>query len=268
MPTTAPTPPPPRFAWSPRNTLNVIVVVLAAAAVVAEAYGLHLPLGITSIQVQTAAGAFVIGALVPGSPIGRVLDYIASFFGGPPAPPPSAADVAEIEGELRAPAPMRVPPSSSLTALGVVLVLLLPGCGGAAYRNFAIASTVARMSADGMEAAVGVAQGSCTTDECRAMGAEAKAGAEAIKATAAALDASVRAAQAAQIGEVDAVLSALANAVGRFVTAWNVVAALLTTMGMPVPELPPAVSALIEGTATVIASATAPPTSTHASSSP
>lgn len=147
------------LVMTPRNWINVVGVALALAAVIASRYGVDV-LGYSPAEVSTAAGAFVLGLLIPGSPIGRVLDYLASFFGGPPAPPPTIADVAEVRNEIAPPPrmPVRLPPSplasfSVFVALAVAFTvagcaILLPGCGSSPVRMQAVIADTAGASLD------------------------------------------------------------------------------------------------------------------------
>lgn len=169
---------------TPRNWINVGVVVLVLLSVVAQRYGFE-PLadyGLDASHAKTAAVAFAVGAFLPGSPIGRLLDYLASFFGGPSAPPPSAADLTAIEGTIF-PGPQRLAPGSSgapaapgpysdktprpaptvhrtrfpealaLVVLSVVLTVggtatLVHGCGASPLRVQAVAADIAGSTVD------------------------------------------------------------------------------------------------------------------------
>lgn len=173
---------------TPRNWINVGVVVLVLLSVVAQRYGFE-PLadyGLDASHAKTAAIAFAVGAFFPGSPIGRLLDYAASFIGGPPAAPPSAADLQAIEGTVfqrptrlapgssgapaspgpysdKSPArPVQVPPTLhrtrfpealALVVLSVVLTVggsatLMHGCGASPLRTQAIAADIAGTTVD------------------------------------------------------------------------------------------------------------------------
>lgn len=149
---------------TPRNLINLCVVVGACAIVAASSHGFALAdLGLDPAQTRAAAIGLALGAIFPGSPVGRVLDWVASFFGGPPSPPPALADLDQIAGQLRPPPPVRparvLPYGPTLhvallTALSLALALtgcslLMNGCGGASpLRTQAAIADTAGASAD------------------------------------------------------------------------------------------------------------------------
>lgn len=173
---------------TPRNWLNVGVVLIVLLSIVAQRYGFE-PLadyGLDAAHAKTAAVAFAIGAFFPGSPIGRLLDYAATFFGGPPAPPLTASDLQAAKDALfpratrlapgssgapmsptpysdKSPArPVQVPPTLhrtrfpealALVVLSVVLTVggsatLMHGCGASPLRTQAIAADIAGTTID------------------------------------------------------------------------------------------------------------------------
>lgn len=156
---------------TPRNWLNIGVVLLAIASVVAQRYGFQ-PLadyGYDAAHARNVAIAFAVGAMWPGSPVGKLLDYAAAVIqasrtGGPPPPAPSLGDINAARNEVD-PGPQQIPPShysdkrvrrvgafamatlSLLLAYGG-LALLVHGCGASPLRVQAVAADITGSVAD------------------------------------------------------------------------------------------------------------------------
>lgn len=139
---------------TPRNWINLAVVCVAAVMVGATERGFSLSdLGLDAGQTRSAAIAFVVGAFFPGSPVGRLLDFAASWFGGPPAPPLTSDDFDQMfrrrSGPIIPPpsgAPARAYPyGPTLHAVALVFLsgalavggasLLMHGCGSSQLRT-------------------------------------------------------------------------------------------------------------------------------------
>lgn len=96
---------------TPRNWINIGVVVLAILSVVAQQYGVA-PLsdyGFSASHARDIALAFSFGAFWPGSPVSHVLDYLAArLSGNKDATPPSDADLGSVR-DMLSPTPPSMP---------------------------------------------------------------------------------------------------------------------------------------------------------------
>ena len=282
------TPPIPihRRPLTAREVVQAVAVVLTLAVVIASRFPASLTLlvqagavfgiEVTPAMLASTGGAFVVGCFVPGSPLGRVLDWIASFFGGPQVT--FSLDDAQAAKAQLLPPPHRIPPSregsASIGALDVVLALAslgalawsvlrawaptallalgLSGCGASALQmhgsGVAIAMLGVRGAEDAADAERRVTEDACQTEACLTAAVTAR------RPVVAAIDvtrAAVLAWRDAVAIAIDAdahgpdVLAALEVAVARVLARWADLAAALSTVGKRLPTLPPSIAALV-----------------------
>lgn len=173
-----PTPDPVRVSTPPipihrrpitaREVVQGIAVALTVALMIASRFPAALALisqaatafGVTNVTPTIVAStglAFIFGCFVPGSPLGRVLDWVASFFGGPQVSFTLAdAQAAKDAVMPSAPRPERIPPSrdggfASVRVLAWIVMAalfglagcsLLAGCGASPLQIGAVGVTV------------------------------------------------------------------------------------------------------------------------------
>lgn len=283
------TPPIPihRRPLTAREVVQAVAVVLTLAVVIASRFPASLALlvqagaafgvEVTPAMLASTGGAFVVGCFVPGSPLGRVLDWIASFFGGPQVTF-SLDDVQAAKAQLMPPPPQRIPPSregsASIGALDVVLALAsigalawsvlrawapaallalgLSGCGASALQmhgsGVAIAMLGVRGAEDAADAERRVTEDACQTEACLTAAVTARRPVvTAIDVTRTAVLAWRDAVAIAIDADAHApdVLAALEVAVARVLARWADLAAALSTVGVRLPTLPASIAALV-----------------------
>jgi|GEM_PF-2028160 len=228
------------MTWTPRNTINVVLcsICLLVVAVLGGLDGAHVISGAWITPAEAALGALLVGLVTPGSPVGRMLDA-ATGQGAPP----TAAEIAES-----------LTPKGPGAALLLAMVLSggLAGCGASALATQARAATIAgvAMGSVGQELhderahALDACHDTACEDSTTGAWAPAVAAYESARA---ALTTWIEALDVArQAGEPDGdILGALFVAVSRIAREWNQLAAALRGVGVEMPDLPPALAALL-----------------------
>jgi hypothetical protein len=252
------------ITWTTRNT---VVSMLAAICILAPAIlgaldGSGVIHGTWITPLEAAFGGMLVGLVTPGSPVGRVLDLLWPPKAGASAVvtaadvvlahPAAAEAIAALSQPPAAPRPTRIPPSGGAALLILLACGELYGCGASALSTQARAATIVSIGLGSVGQELGdertTALDACHDTDCESTTTSAWAPAVAAYESArAAMTTWIDALDVArQAGEPDGdVIGALFVAVSRLAREWNQLAAALRGVGVEVPDLPPAIVALL-----------------------
>jgi hypothetical protein len=119
------------MTWTPRNTINVIFLVLCLVgggllAALSDAGVIH---GAWIAPTQAALGGLLAGLMIPGSPIGRLLDQVFPVQNTPKLTADQAQQLVDDVKAKAPPLPVRIPPGASTLLVVLLAASTLHGCG-------------------------------------------------------------------------------------------------------------------------------------------